>query len=96
MLPSGFAKVIDEARKEREDKEKKLGITRGQINALKDYANLILEKVNYIEFTQLAVEDKVIDYENGRKVIDYQREQINEDMEQLKFYLKIGGMKNVK
>ncbi len=88
MPPSGFAKVIDEAIKERKDKEKKLGITRGQINALKDYSNLILEKVNYIEFTQLAVEDKVIDYENGRKIIDHQKEQISEDIEELKFYLK--------
>lgn len=84
---SDFINVREKMIKERRAKEEKLGITGMGVRNIKDYANSILTKANNIEFTKTLVDDGLIDYENGRKIIEWQKKQINENIKYLKAYV---------
>jgi len=84
---SDFIKMRNEMNEKRRAKEEKLGITGMGVRTIKDYANSILAKANNIEFTKALVDDELISYEHGRKIIDWQKKQINESIEYLKVYV---------
>jgi hypothetical protein len=87
-LIKDWSEAITKMSEDRIKEDHKLSPSQGKMRYLKDYSRNIVEKVDYIEFTSALAHEGKISFEEAQKIIDWQQEQIEEDIKYLQGYLK--------
>jgi hypothetical protein len=83
-----WSKAITKISEDRIKEDHQLSPSRGKMRYIKDYSRDIVEKADYIEFTSALAHEGKITFEEAQKIIDWQQEQLEEDIKYLQGYLK--------
>jgi len=82
-----WSKGLDEMFERQREIDRKLSPSKSEINYVTSFARAIMEKANYIQFTSALAHEKVIEFEKAQQIIDWQKEQIKQDIRHLQCYL---------
>lgn len=82
-----WSKGIDAMFERQKEIDNKLSPSKGEMQYVMGFARAIAEKANYIQFTSAMAHEGIIAFEEAQKIIDWQKEQLKQDMKYLQRYL---------